>query len=112
MNQSAIGAFVGPIIRTAVIAICSWLVSRNYIDQETVDQNSGAVIGGVVGIVAALAWAIWSRLRLRISWLTALEVPPVTPPERVEELASKKPLSAAFRPDSASTPRPGDSLQP
>ncbi len=59
--------------------------------------GSEALVLSIVGATTVALIAAISRLRSRIEFLTALELPPGTNEQSVKDNASNQPLKAAFR---------------
>lgn len=64
-------SLLGSFFRWLFTGAAAWLVSRGVIDAG----GSAELLTGAVAAAMTLTWAIWTRYKSRIKFLTALESP-------------------------------------
>lgn len=94
------------VLATIVRALLLWLLGIIAAHSPKLYDLAQAIIGdlggndvvviSIVGALSVLGTAVYSRLRSRINFLTALDAHPGSSEETVKREARKLPLSAAF----------------
>jgi hypothetical protein len=78
----------GSLVRAALVALGTWLLSKGYIDDETrgqINGHAGEITAGVLTVGASLAWAAWQKIHVNKKVDKALDMPAGTSRESLEK---------------------------
>ena len=84
-------SILGSLFRWALTLLAGWLVEH----QVWAQDEAGGYVAGLTLALVTLCWAVWTRYKSRIKFLTALESPAgATEAHVIEKIAEGKGASA------------------
>lgn len=92
-GSDIVKSIVTAIIRAGVVAVGAFLATKGWIEPGVLtDARITAIAIGAAGIVIALAWAVYNKLKTKNLVIAAREAQPGVPMAAIKARADEKPL--------------------
>src|SRR5688572_15084305 len=77
--------FATTVVRWFLTIISAWFIRKGIISEGDASAWLPEMAAGIVGALASLGWALWTRIQHRIGFLAALDLPSGSQPSDVKE---------------------------
>jgi hypothetical protein len=86
--SSAWKLFASTVIRWLLTIVSAWFIRKGIISEGDATLWIPEMTAGILGVLASLGWALWTRIQHRVGFLAALELPAKATPSDVREVVA------------------------